>query len=225
MNTDARDPLSYLFQSCSIVTGPRETTPWPPRGARGWLVGTRVALDGGEFAPWQGKGGAGVRRRLRWEGFCWTFLQDVGKLRSVGVHTEEVFIFLLVQRWRVWCLHRKSWRKQLHVGMASLLGGCVEGLQARHRPAVCSVWVGGAMGMRVTRLDWGWGLLRNWAFHSHVVWQSTSRYFPHVCVLYTDQVTEARKSKKSSILQQEEKPVSNLGILHFPLLTKLKNYA
>lgn len=48
-----------------------------------------------------------------------TILQDVGKLRLVGVYAEGIFILLLVQRWRVWCLHRKSWRKQPSVAYAS----------------------------------------------------------------------------------------------------------
>ena len=36
-------------------------------------------------------------------GLLLTILQDVGKLRLVGVCAEGIFILLLVQRWRVWC--------------------------------------------------------------------------------------------------------------------------
>lgn len=36
----------------------------------------------------------------------------MGKLRSVGVPTEGIFVFVPVQGWRAWGLRRKGWRKQ-----------------------------------------------------------------------------------------------------------------
>lgn len=44
-------------------------------------------------------------------GLLLTTLQDARKLRLVGGYAEGIYILLLAQSWRIWCLHRKSWRK------------------------------------------------------------------------------------------------------------------